>query len=172
LNQDFAAVNYAIDNEHKSWQSAKMPNRKAILVADDSLEDAFILKRAFDKAGTTVPLLFVRDGKELIDYLSGADGFADRQNHPMPRVLLLDLKMPKVDGFDVLRWLQRQPELRRLIVTVLSSSNESQDVNLAYDLGANSYVVKPSSMSGYAAVVEKLRDYWVDVNRPPDYVLS
>lgn len=149
-----------------------MPNRKAILVADDSADDAYILKRAFDKAGTKVPLLFVRDGQELIDYLSGADGFADRQNHPMPRVLLLDLKMPKLDGFDVLRWLQRQPELRRLIVTVLSSSNESQDVNLAYDLGANSYVVKPASMTGYAEIVEKLRDYWVDVNRPPDYVLS
>src|SRR6185437_3573848 len=149
-----------------------MPNRKAILVADDSADDAYILKRAFDKARTKVPLLFVRDGQELIDYLSGADGFADRQNHPMPRVLLLDLKMPKLDGFDVLRWLQRQPELRRLIVTVLSSSNESQDVNLAYDLGANSYVVKPASMTGYAEIVEKLRDYWVDFNRPPDYVLS
>jgi CheY-like chemotaxis protein len=148
-----------------------MPNRKAILVADDSVEDSFILKRAFEKVGTTVPLLFVKDGQELIDYLSGADGFADRKHHPMPRVLLLDLKMPKLNGFDVLRWLQRQPELRRLIVTVLSSSDESQDVNLAYDLGANSYVVKPSSMNGYDQIVEKLRDYWVEVNRPPDYVL-
>jgi CheY-like chemotaxis protein len=89
----------------------------------------------------------------------------------MPRVVLLDLKMPKMDGFDVLRWLQGQPELRRLIVTVLSSSDESKDVNLAYDLGANSYVVKPGSLNGYANIVEKLRDYWLEVNRPPDYVL-
>jgi len=149
-----------------------MPNRKAILVADDSAEDAFILKRAFERAGMTVPIEFVKDGQELIDYLSGRNGFADRRTHPMPRVVLLDLKMPKLDGFDVLRWLQQQPELRRLIVTVLSSSNESKDVNLAYDLGANSYVVKPGSLSGYANIVEKLRDYWLEVNRPPDYVIS
>lgn len=149
-----------------------MPNRKAILVADDSAEDSFILKRAFEKVGMTVPLLFVKDGQELIDYLSGSEGFSDRSSHPMPRVLLLDLKMPKLNGFDVLRWLQQQPELRRLIVTVLSSSEEPTDVNLAYDLGANSYVVKPGSLNGYANVVEKLRDYWLEVNRPPDYVLS
>lgn len=147
-----------------------MPNRKAILVADDSAEDAFILRRAFEKAGTQVPLMFVKDGQELIHYLSGDEGYADRAAHPMPRLLLLDLKMPKMDGFDVLRWLQRQPELRRLVVTVLSSSDESRDVNLAYDLGANSYVVKPGSIDGYAKIVEKLRDYWLEVNRPPDYV--
>jgi CheY-like chemotaxis protein len=148
-----------------------MPHRKAILVADDSAEDAYILKRAFERAGMMVPIQFVKDGQELIDYLSGTEGFADRKNHPMPRVVLLDLKMPKLNGFDVLRWLQKQPELRRLIVTVLSSSDESRDVNLAYDLGANSYVVKPDSLTGYTNIVEKLRDYWLDVNRPPDYVL-
>ena len=149
-----------------------MPNRKAILVADDSAEDAFILKRAFERAGMTAPIHFVKDGQELIDYLTGTAGFADRQSHPMPRVVLLDLKMPRLDGFDVLRWLQHQPKFRRLIVTVLSSSDESTDVNTAYDLGANSYVVKPGSLSGYANIVEKLRDYWLEVNRPPDYVVS
>jgi len=149
-----------------------MPNRKAILVADDCAEDAFILKRAFERAGMEVPIQFVKDGQELIDYLSGTHGFANRKDHPMPRVVLLDLKMPKLNGFDVLRWLQQQPELRRLIVTVLSSSDESADVNLAYDLGANSYVVKPGSLSGYTNIVEKLRDYWLEVNRPPDYVIA
>lgn len=146
-----------------------MPHRKAILVADDSDEDATILKRAFDKAGTSVPVLFVKDGQELIDYLAGADGFQDRAAHPMPRLLLLDLKMPKLDGFDVLRWLQKQPELRRLVVTVLSSSDQPKDINLAYDLGANSYVVKPGSIAGYSNIVEKLRDYWTEINHPPDY---
>ncbi len=148
-----------------------MPYRKAILVADDSEEDAFILKRAFEKAGVEVPILFVKDGHELVRYLSGENGYADRRAHPMPRLLLLDLKMPKLDGFDVLRWLQQQPELRRLVVTVLSSSDESRDVNLAYDLGANSYVVKPTSMDGYRQIIEKLRDYWLEVNRPADCVL-
>jgi CheY-like chemotaxis protein len=147
-----------------------MPNRKAILVADDSSDDAAILRRAFQRAGLEVPLMFVRDGQEAIDYLSGADGFADRTSHPMPRLLLLDLKMPKMDGFDVLRWLQEQPELKRMVVTVLSSSDQPKDVNRAYDLGANSYVVKPSSMDGYSKIVGKLRDYWLEVNHPPDYV--
>ena len=149
-----------------------MPHRKAILVADDSAEDAYILKRAFERAGMEAPIQFVRDGQELIDYLSGTHEFSDRKSHPMPRVVLLDLKMPKMDGFDVLRWLQKQPELRRLVVTVLSSSDETKDVNLAYDLGANSYVVKPGSLTGYTNIVEKLRDYWLEVNRPPDYVLK
>ena len=149
-----------------------MPHRKAILVADDSAEDAFILKRAFERAGMHVPIMFVKDGQQLIDYLAGADGYSDRLNHPMPRLLLLDLKMPKLNGFDVLRWLQKQHELRRLVVTVLSSSDESKDVNLAYDLGANSYVVKPGSMEGYSNIVAKLRDYWLEVNRPPDYAFS
>lgn len=145
-----------------------MPNGKAILVADDSPEDSLILKRAFEKAGAKVPLMFFRDGQELIEYLSDADSLVDRSTHPMPRLLLLDLKMPKVDGFDVLRWLQQQPELRRLVVTILSSSDERRDVNLAYDLGANSYVVKPNSMTGYSDIVARLRDYWLELNFPPD----
>lgn len=149
-----------------------MPNRKAILVADDSDEDAFILRHAFEKSGLEAPLLFVKDGQELIDYLTGTDDYSDRKTHPMPRVVLLDLKMPRLDGFDVLRWLQKHPELRRLIVTVLSSSNRSMDVNLAYDLGANSYVVKPDSLTGYDNIVEKIRGYWLDVNRPPDCAIS
>lgn len=146
-----------------------MPHRRAILVADDSAEDSMILKRAFEKAGTRVPLLFVRDGEELIGYLSGAEGFTDRTTHPVPRLLLLDLKMPKVNGFEVLRWLQNQPELRRMVVTVLSSSDQRRDVNLAYDLGANSYVVKPSSITGYSEIVAKLREYWLELNSPGDY---
>lgn len=149
-----------------------MPNGNAILVADDSVEDVLLLKIAFEKAGTKVPVMVVRDGEELVEYLSGADGFADRTTHPMPRLLLLDLKMPKMDGFDVLRWLQKHPELRRLVVTILSSSNQRRDVNLAYDLGANSYVVKPNSMSGYSDIVAKLRDYWLELNSPPDFGTS
>jgi CheY-like chemotaxis protein len=138
-----------------------MPYRKAILVAEDSREDQFILKRAFAKAGVTTPIIFVHDGQEAIDYLSSDE-------RPCPRVMLLDLKMPKLDGFDVLRWLQQQDGLRRLIVTILSSSDHDKDVNRAYDLGANSYVVKPSSAAGYDDIAEKVRSYWLEFNQPPE----
>src|ERR1041385_4413645 len=105
--------------------------RKTILVAEDNPEDAFLLKRAFLQAGINVRLDFVQDGEEVIHYLKGENGFSDRTAFPFPTLLLLDLKMPRLDGFDVLRWLQGQGGLRRLPVTVLSSSDQPKDVNQA-----------------------------------------
>lgn len=147
-----------------------MATRNGILIADDSDEDAQILKRAFAKAGCEVPLSFVRDGQEAINYLSGDGEYADRSAHPLPRLILLDLKMPKVDGFDVLDWMQQQPKLKLLPVTVLTSSNMDRDVDRAYGLGANSYLVKPNSMKGFLDIVERLRAYWIEMNRPPSAV--
>src|SRR4051812_17675555 len=144
-----------------------MPLRKAILIAEDSEEDSEILRRAFRKTGCNVPLLFVRDGQQAMDYLSGDGEYADRTAHPLPRLLLLDLKMPRVDGFDVLGWLQKHPKLKLIPVTVLTSSNFDKDVDRAYGLGANSYLVKPSSLGGYEDIAEKLRSYWIETNRPP-----
>src|SRR5438045_4400755 len=149
-----------------------MAARKAILVADDSEEDIFILQRAFIKAGIDVRISSVKDGQEAVDYLAGEGEFKDRTAHPLPRLMLLDLKMPKMDGFDVLRWLEKHPKLKRLPVTVLTSSDEDKDVDRAYDLGANSYVVKPGSLVGYVGLVEKLGDYWMAIHRPPTGVLS
>lgn len=147
-----------------------MPSREAILIADDCEEDAQIMKRAFQKSGCNVPLLFVKDGQEALDYLSGNGEYSDRAAHPLPRLMLLDLKMPKVDGFDVLEWLQEHPKLKVLPVTVLTSSNLDRDVDRAYYLGANSYVVKPSSLAGFVEIVEGLRNYWIEINRPPSAV--
>jgi CheY-like chemotaxis protein len=148
-----------------------MPGRKAILVAEDSEEDAYILKRAFQEIGCDVPLLFVRDGQEAMDYLSGEGEFDDRKTYPLPRLMLLDLKMPKMDGFDVLGWLQNHPKLKTLPVAVLTSSNHDKDVDRAYGLGANSYLVKPTSFDDFVGIVEKLRAYWIEINRPPSAVL-
>src|SRR5438552_3096681 len=106
-----------------------MPLRKAILIAEDSEEDSEILKRALHRAGPNIPLLFVRDGQQAMDYLAGHGPYADRTQHPLPRLILLDLKMPKVDGFDVLGWLQKQPKLNLLPVTVLTSSSFDKDVD-------------------------------------------
>ena len=147
-----------------------MPLRKTILIAEDSEEDSEILKRAFQKKGSNIPLWFVRDGQQAMDYLSGDGEYSDRTAHPLPRLILLDLKMPKADGFDVLGWMQKQPQLKLLPVTVLTSSNFDKDVDRAYGLGANSYLVKPSSLDGYEEIAEKLQSYWIEANRPPSPV--
>src|ERR1051325_1772689 len=109
-----------------------MTIRPTILVAEDSPEDVFLLQRAFQKAGIDAPLVFVKDGEEAINYLAGTNQFADRTTHPLPGLFLLDLKMPKLNGFDVLEWLQKQSGLRRLLVTVFTSSAAPKDVNRAY----------------------------------------
>ena len=101
-----------------------------ILVAEDQPGDVFLLKRAFLRAGITAPLHFVRDGQEAIDYLRGTESFRDRTAYPFPCLMLLDLKMPRINGFEVLDWVRQQPALKRLPIIVLTSSNISEDVDL------------------------------------------
>jgi len=141
---------------------------ETILVAEDDSADAFFLKRAFSKVGVPTSLHFVRDGQEVLDYLFGEGQFADRQAYPGPDLLLLDLKMPRVDGFQVLDWVRRQPRLKRLPVIIFSSSPLDKDINRAYDLGANSYLVKPHSTEDLVALVEKLKNYWIETNQKPN----
>ena len=127
-----------------------------------------MLKRAFEKVGLPTTLHFVSDGQEVIDYLLGAGQFADRALHPLPDLLLLDLKMPRVDGFQVLSWVRQQPGLKRVPAVIFSSSGEEEDVNQAYDLGANSYLMKPHESEELLGIVEKLKKYWGDTNKPPN----
>ncbi len=139
-----------------------MKSSRRILVAEDSEEDAFFLKRAFLKAGVNTRMEFVPDGEMAVGYLSGNGRYGDRENFPLPHLLLLDLKMPRMDGFDVLRWLREQPGLRRIPVVILSSSGEERDVNLAHELGANGYVVKPTGLEGMERLVSAVDRYWLD----------
>jgi CheY-like chemotaxis protein len=143
-----------------------------ILVAEDDPTDAFFLQRAFVKTGTPVGLKFVRDGQEAIDYLRGEPPFADRDSHPLPQLLLLDLKMPRLNGFEVLHWLKTQPRLKRLLVVVFSSSAEVGDINRAYDLGANSYLVKPHATEQLLELVNRVEKYWLEANQNPNFVTS
>lgn len=140
----------------------------AILVAEDDPDDAFMLRRAFTAANIANPVAFVSDGDEAIAYLAGTGRYADRDLHPLPVVILLDLKMPRRSGFEVLEWLRAQPGVGRLPVVVLTSSRESRDVTRAYELGANSYLVKPSSPEDLIATVRGLGLYWLVLNEPPD----
>ena len=141
--------------------------KKKVLVAEDDPGDVFLLQRAFSLAGTPIALHFVRDGQEVIDYLCGESQYADRKSFPLPDLLLLDLKMPRMNGFDVLQWLRDQPGLKRLLVTVFTSSDQPQDVNRAYDLGANSYLLKPHNSEFLCEVVKQVEKYWLELNLSP-----
>jgi len=145
-----------------------MRHNETILVAEDDTADAFFLKRAFAKVGVPTSLQFVRDGQEAIEYLQGEDDFANRLAHPLPDLLLLDLKMPRMDGFQVLDWVRQQPSFKRVPAIIFSSSPQDHDINRAYDLGANSYLVKPHSSEELVVLVEKLKLYWIETNKNPD----
>jgi CheY-like chemotaxis protein len=99
----------------------------------------------------------------------GEAGFSNRTNHPLPDLMLLDLKMPKLNGFDVLSWLRAKPGLKRLLVTVLTSSDQPVDINRAYDLGANSYLVKPHATENLLDLVNRVEKYWLEANQNPNY---
>ena len=136
-----------------------------ILVAEDDPTDAFFLQRAFTRAGIAVTLNFVRDGQEVMEYLAGRGPYADRVLFPQPQLLLLDLKMPRVDGFGVLRWIRKQPALNGLLVVLFSGSDEQRDISRAYELGANWYMAKPHSMEELTALVGRFKKYWIEANQ-------
>jgi len=140
---------------------AQMAPTLKILVVEDDADDALLLQRALGRSSFAMPVQFVRDGQEAVDYLEGRDPFMDRRRHPLPSLILLDLKMPRMDGFEVLEWLRQQPVLGRLLVVVLSASPREEDINRAYALGANSYLVKPNDSAQLNELVMRLEKYWL-----------
>jgi CheY-like chemotaxis protein len=113
------------------------------LVVEDEPGDAILIQRAFAKANVPCPVHIVRDGDQAVEYLDGAGAYSDRARYPLPKVMLLDLKLPRRSGLEVLEWVRKKPGLRRLSVVILTSSRESTDVNRAWELGVSSYLVKP-----------------------------
>lgn len=138
-----------------------------ILLAEDGHHDVLLLRRAFRKAELELPLQVVMDGDEAVAYLEGRPPYGDRERYPLPVLLLLDLKLPRRSGLEVLAWLRAEPGLRRLPVVVLTSSREDADVNRAYDLGVNSYLVKPVDFDGLLRLVRSLGLYWATLNERP-----
>jgi len=135
--------------------------QKLILSVEDNPDDVLILKRAFQKANTSAHLEFLADGDQAIEYL------AKLSQKPCPSLLLLDLKLPRKSGLEVLSWMRSQPDLKRLPVVMLSSSNQPEEINSAYDLGANSYLVKPGSMDEFVQLAKAVETYWVQSNTGP-----
>jgi len=144
-----------------------MPEAEILLV-EDNPDDVLLIQRAFRKLGAVNPLRVVSDGEQAVAYLGGDGPYADRGVHPLPSLMLLDLKLPRRSGFEVLEWLRGRPGLRRLPVVVLTSSRESQDVDRAADLGANSYLVKPVQFDALQEMVRTLRLYWIQLNERPE----
>ena len=139
-----------------------------ILLVEDSPDDALLIQRAFRKANLANPVQLVRDGEEAVAYLSGAAPYDDRGRFPLPVFMLLDLKLPRRSGLEVLAWLRQESVVRRLPVVVLTSSRESVDVNRAYDLGVNSYLTKPVGFEALIEMVKNVNLYWLVLNESPE----
>jgi CheY-like chemotaxis protein len=138
-----------------------MPEQSLILIAEDREDDVFIIRRSLERANVFNPIEVVNNGESAIAYLKGDGKFANRKEYPLPSLLLLDLKMPRTDGFQVLRWIRQQPGLKALRVIVLTSSEEIRDVNEAYECGANSFLVKPMDFENSVEIGKFIKDYWL-----------
>ena len=140
---------------------------RSVLLAEDEPNDIFLLQHAFEQAEVLNPLHTVNDGQEAIDYLSGSGNFADRAQFPIPSLVILDVKMPRKSGIEVLAWLRQQKGLGCLPVLILSSSAHPDDVEKAYQLGANAFVVKPPGVAQRTELAKMLKGFWLSMNELP-----
>src|SRR5215469_16365189 len=139
-----------------------MDNKQfTVLLVEDDLNDIFIVKRAFRTAHIQNPLQVVTDGEEAINYLRGAGKYADRIAHPFPKLIVMDIKMPRLSGFEVLEWVKKNGQpLRRIPIIIVSSSDSPDDINRAYELGANAYMIKPMDYRAVEHLFECITHYW------------
>ena len=145
-------------------------NTKTILLVEDNPSDIELTKRALANANIANKVVVAEDGQEALDYLFGTGHYAGRDAAPLLAVVLLDLKLPKVDGLDVLRRIRADERTKRLPVVILTSSQEEQDIAAGYDLGANSYIRKPVDFSQFAEAIKSMGLYWLVLNEPPPKV--
>jgi CheY-like chemotaxis protein len=145
----------------------KMNRLAHILLIEDNRMDVELTLDAFHEARLLNTIHVASDGQEALNYLFGRGKYADRNAFPLPNLILLDLKLPGIDGFEVLRQIKSTPILKRLPVVILTSSKEEGDRALSYDHGANSYLVKPVSFDGFLDVVRQIDGYWLSLNVAP-----
>lgn len=142
-------------------------NNKTILLVEDNQSDIALTKRAFKKANIANPLQVAEDGQEALDYLFAEGSFSQRDKNDLPTIVLLDLKLPIVDGLEVLKAIRGNILTKRLPVVVLTSSKEEMDLAISYDLGVNSYIRKPVDFTQFAEVIRQLGLYWLVLNEAP-----
>jgi CheY-like chemotaxis protein len=145
---------------------------RTILLVEDEPTDAALITRAFEKARVRNPVIHLADGDQVLRYLAGKGEYADRVKYPLPAVILLDLKLPGATGMQILQWMRVQGEIRRIPVVVLTSDESPKTIDAAYDLGANSYLVKPGNAAEVARMVQTIQQYWVELNEPPQLVMN
>jgi CheY-like chemotaxis protein len=138
--------------------------KKLVLLLEDSEDDIELIKKSFERVGFGYPLAVMRSTDQAKKYLKGEMLYADRSRFPFPALILLDLKMPGEDGFDFLGWLRAQPEFRNLPVVALTASDQMKDVNRAYQLGANSFLVKPHDFDNFVETSRLLQQYWLELS--------
>lgn len=148
-----------------------MKSKFPILLVEDNPDDVFFVERAFKAAKLEHPLFIVSDGKEAIEYMSSAGQYADRHKFPLPRLVIADLKMPVVSGFDLIKWMRNDSRARLVPIIVLSSSALPDDVNHAYALGANAYMVKPPDPRAFERLFRTIAEFW-DLGETPDFAWS
>lgn len=144
-----------------------MHNQIEVLLVEDNMHDAEMTIRSLKKVNLANNLVHVKDGEEALDFIFARGKFAGRESTDLPKVILLDIKMPKIDGIEVLRQLKSRESSKAIPVVIMTSSREEQDIISSYQLGVNSYVVKPVDFEGFARAVSQLGLYWLLTNQPP-----
>ena len=162
----FPLANSTFNNRRKTL----MKDQATILIVEDNAVDAMLLRRAFTKAGILNPIWIVVSAEEAVAYLKGMEKYRDRAQYPLPGLILLDLQLPGMSGHGFLAWLSAQPDLKPLRVVVLSGSDNLRDVNLAYQLGASSFVTKPADLEHLVKLSQTLQSYWLGLNETPEVV--
>jgi two-component system, response regulator len=142
-------------------------NNKSILLVEDNPSDVDLTRRAFEKGRIANELVVAEDGQEALDYFAGAGSFAGRDVDDLPALVLLDLKLPKVSGLEVLRRVRADARTRRVPVVILTTSGQEKDVADGYDLGVNSYLRKPVDFQRFTSAMEQIGLYWLLLNQPP-----
>ena len=140
---------------------------KCILQVEDDENDVFMLQHVFERTAIPCPLQVVRDGQGAIDYLNGIGAYGDRENNPLPCLILLDLNLPLRSGLEVLKWIRQHPVFKNLVVVVFSSSGLRRDITMVYELGANSYIVKPTDLPKLMELGHLLKGWWLGFNSFP-----
>lgn len=144
-----------------------MGPRRCVLYVEDQENDVSLMRFAFDRAALSFDLATVADGDEAMSYLSGHGHFADRLQFPLPALIITDLKMPKVDGFEFLNWLRTQPRIKHIPTVVFSSSCHEKDLERAIHLGARAYYIKPSPFPHFVELIRTVTDRWLNQSHHP-----
>jgi CheY-like chemotaxis protein len=145
-----------------------MRDEPVILLVEENEDDVFLIERSFQQAGIVNRLRAVRTGEQALAYLQGEGAYADREQHPLPRLVLLGLKLQRMDGFEVLRWIRQQPQFRELRVVIVTSPTDVRGVNVAFRFGATSFMIKPTDFMRFAEFSQALAGSWLWVEAVQD----